>query len=122
MNDIEIRHYFHKKKLRKHHAAKNTLVVDELGLKHGKCRADIAVINGHLDGFEIKSDRDTLSRLSDQISVYNLVFDHATLIVGPRHIEEAKTQVPEWWGVIFCEEGRRGAAYQEGVQQLHLPL
>ncbi len=117
MNDIEIRHYFHKNRLRRHHFAKDTLVLDELGLKHGKRRADIAVINGHLDGYEIKSDKDTLSRFSEQITVYNLVFDHATLIVGPRHIQKAKAQLPEWWGVILCQKGNRGAINFKSIRR-----
>jgi hypothetical protein len=55
MNDPLIRKAFHCSFLQKEHAAPTTLVVDELGLEHGKCRADIAVINGHLIGYEIKS-------------------------------------------------------------------
>jgi len=64
MNDAGIRRNLHCKKLRRHHVDPDTLVVDELGLKHGKCRADIAVINGHLMGYEIKSDDDSLRRLA----------------------------------------------------------
>ena len=46
MKDIDIRINTHKKILLNHHKNDNTLVIDELGLKHGNCRADIAVING----------------------------------------------------------------------------
>lgn len=117
MKDFEIRHYFHKKRLKKHHSTRSTLVVDELGLKHGRCRADIAVINGHLNGFEIKSDQDSLIRLPRQIANYNLVFDHATLIVGPRHIHEAIKQVPTWWGVVLCQQGGRGDICFKSIQK-----
>lgn len=41
----------------------DTLVIDELGLDHGSCRIDIAVINGHIRGLEIKAEADTLARL-----------------------------------------------------------
>jgi hypothetical protein len=75
---------FHQKKLWLHHANENTLVVDELGILNGKSRADIAVINGYLVGFEIKSDEDSLTRLNDQVEAYNAVFDRSTLIVGPK--------------------------------------
>ena len=40
----------------------DTIIVEELGLCRGSVRADIAVINGLMKGFEIKSDRDTLQR------------------------------------------------------------
>lgn len=109
MNDLLIRQSFHKKKLRRYHSCKNTLVVDELGLKHGKCRADIAVINGYLHGFEIKSDNDSLRRLDKQAKVYSQVFDRATVIVGERHAVRAPALVPEWWGIIVCTQGCRGA-------------
>jgi hypothetical protein len=34
-------------------------IIEELGVEHGAARIDIAVINGVLHGYEIKSDRDT---------------------------------------------------------------
>jgi len=75
MNDLQIRKAFHRTFLRTHHRDPSTLVLDELGLQHGKSRADIAVINGDLSGFEIKSDVDSLQRLTRQIERYSAVFD-----------------------------------------------
>lgn len=109
MNDLEIRQNFHRKRLRRQHTQKDTLVIDELGLNHGKCRADIAVVNGHLIGYEIKSNKDSLRRLEGQIKSYNAVFDKAFLIAGNRHIDSIQNYVPEWWGVIESVRGRRGA-------------
>lgn len=74
-------------------------IIPELGLWHGAARIDVAVVNGVLHGFEIKSDRDTLSRLSEQREVYNSVFDQITLVVGNKHFVEAFKMVPEWWGI-----------------------
>ena len=82
MNDVEIRQNFHRKILRRQHAHKDTLVIDELGLQHGKCRADIAVVNGHLVGYEIKSSSDSLSRLKQQVESYNAVFDRVFIVAG----------------------------------------
>ena len=109
MNDAEIRQNFHRKMLRRQHAQHNTLVIDELGVNHGKCRADIAVINGHLVGYEIKSDNDSLRRLRDQITAYNAVFDKAFIVVGNRHINRVQDRIPNWWGVIVSIKGPRGA-------------
>lgn len=100
MNDIEIRLNFHRKELRQEHLQKNTLVIDELGLNHGKCRADIAVVNGHLIGYEIKSDQDSLQRLKEQIKSYNAIFDKVSVIVGNRHVNSIQKYIPDWWGVI----------------------
>jgi len=117
MNDQQIRTSFHQKYLRRHHCDSATLVVDELGLQHGKCRADIAVINGHLIGYEIKSDVDSLRRLNDQIDSYNAVFDRASAIVAARHLSEAVAILPEWWGVISASEGPRGAIHFRTIRR-----
>ena len=109
MNDIEIRQNFHRKRLRRQHEDKKTLVINELGLNHGECRADIAVINGHIVGYEIKSDRDSLGRLDEQVKSYNTVFDRVSIIVGERHSKSVQERVPEWWGLILSCRGARGA-------------
>ena len=109
MNDAKIRNSFHKKRLRRHHADTETLVIDELGLKHGKCRADIAVVNGCLIGFEIKGNKDSLSRLPSQIGTYNAIFDRVAIIVTENHLDVARDLVPAWWGIILCVQGKRGA-------------
>lgn len=66
--DIEIRSALHRKKLRQLHERADTLVIDELGLAHAKARVDVAVINGCLHGYEIKSAQDTLDRLAGQLT------------------------------------------------------
>jgi len=109
MNDKEIRFNFHGKRLQRQHAQKDTLVIDELGLNHGQCRADIAVVNGHFVGYEIKSNRDSLRRLSVQVKSYNSVFDKISIIVGERYSNSIHNHVPEWWGVIVSIKGPRGA-------------
>ena len=109
MNDVEIRQNFHRKRLRRQHTQKDTLVIDELGLNHGKCRADIAVINGHFVGYEIKSNNDSLRRLEEQVKAYNAVFDKVFIVVGDRYINSIKNYIPEWWGVIASVRGLRGA-------------
>lgn len=117
MNDQQIRTCFHYKCLRKHHKNSETLVVDELGLQHGKCRADIAVINGHFIGYEIKSDVDSLKRLNDQIESYNSVFDHISAIVAVCHLEEAINIIPDWWGIISVSDGKRGAIHFKTIRR-----
>lgn len=78
--------------------ADETLVVDELGLC-GEVRVDVAIINGALTGFELKSARDTLRRLPNQITVYSQVLDFAELVVAENHVEAATEILPKWWGI-----------------------
>ncbi len=107
MNEYEIRRSFHRKQLYRHHQNPTTLVLDELGIHHGKYRADIAVVNGSMVGYEIKSDTDTLRRLEAQVFGYNSVFDRVNLISTERHLDEALEKVPEWWGIFLAFLGPR---------------
>lgn len=87
----------------------NTLVVEELGLAHGASRVDIAVINGHIRGVEIKAEADTLARLPAQAAAYGAVVDRATLIVAERHLASSLELVGSWWGILVAERAANGA-------------
>lgn len=102
-NDSMIRVILREKLEKKHSKDKHVRIIDELGLHHGDARVDIAVVNGVMHGYEIKSDQDTLLRLPEQIQVYNSVFDKMTLVVGKSHLYEAIKMIPDWWGVIVAK-------------------
>ena len=116
MNDQRIRANFHQKCLSKHHSDSKTMVINELGLNHGKSRADIAIINGRLIGYEIKSDLDSLRRLNEQIVSYNAIFDRVYLIATPRHLKDIEAILPKWWGIISVNEGQRGAVHFKNIR------
>jgi len=116
MHDRDVREALHRKVLKEHHGDHNTLVLDELGLRHGTCRVDIAVVNGYLHGYEIKSDADTLERLPGQVSVYSAVLDRATLVVGEKHVQKARAFLPDWWSIKVVTTGQRGALNFDTVQ------
>lgn len=102
-NDLIIRSAL-KKYLERHHAQDKELrIIEELGVRHGSARIDIAVINGMMHGYEIKSDCDTLERLPEQMSEFNAVFDRITLVVGRKHLYQAIYIVPDWWGIITAK-------------------
>jgi len=84
----------------------DTCIIEELGLLHGSCRADLAVVNGTMHGYELKSDLDTLHRLPEQVIAYTLVFDFVTLVVGERHLRHAIEVIPDWWGVRVVRRDR----------------
>ncbi|MDP2709395.1 MAG: sce7726 family protein [bacterium] len=107
-NDSMIRVVLREKLEKKHSKDKHVRIIDELGLHHGDARVDIAVVNGVMHGYEIKSDQDTLLRLPEQIQVYNSVFDKMTLVVGKSHLYEAIKMIPDWWGVIVAKADVNG--------------
>lgn len=77
-----------------------TLIVDELGVDEGSFRIDVAIVNGALHGYEIKSERDTLTRLPAQAGAYRGVFDQLTAIAAERHVDRVAALVPAWWGIV----------------------
>lgn len=82
------------------HAGEDAVIVDELKVARGSSRIDVAVVNGRIEGYEIKSDKDTLTRLSRQVELFGRVADRMTLVVGDRHLDEAKLMVPDWWSIL----------------------
>ncbi|QCI63945.1 sce7726 family protein [Phreatobacter stygius] len=107
-NDKEIREALHLKRLSAIKSAPNTIVIDELGLAHAKARIDVAVINGCIHGYEIKSGMDTLVRLPAQLELYGQCLEKLTLVCAARHIEQVDKLAPDWCGIIKVEKGPRG--------------
>jgi len=95
-----------------HKKEPETVILDELGICRGESRVDVVLVNGSIHGFEIKSDRDSLQRLSSQIKLYSKVLDRATLVVGERHLHEAVKILPKWWGVLYFEATKRGPRFK----------
>lgn len=77
----------------------HSIVVEELGTHFGSGRIDVAVVNGSLRGYEIKSATDRLDRLPGQAARYNEVFDYVTIVVATRHLRGCMKIAPDWWGV-----------------------
>jgi hypothetical protein len=94
--------------LRHYRGRGDVLVIDELGLAHAQSRIDLAVFNGHLHGYEIKSANDTLDRLPRQLAFYCDTLQKLTFVVAARHLEAASVIAPYWCGLIEVVEGPRG--------------
>ena len=75
----------------------DSLIIEEMVIPGRNARIDVAVINGELHGFEIKSGSDTLKRLPSQRDAYNSIFDKITLILENYHAGQT-LPIPEWWG------------------------
>src|SRR5260370_2608601 len=100
MRDLDVRTALRRELHEQHLGDDRTLIVEEMGIWSGSVRVDIAVVNGELHGFEIKSARDTLARLPGQERLYSQVFDRVTLVVAEKHAQKAEQMIPPWWGTI----------------------
>lgn len=89
-----------------------TVFIHEMGLRRGSARIDLAAINGKLHGYEIKSSRDDLRRLANQVGEYNRVFDRVTLVCSKAHVHHALNVVPSWWEVLCIEMTESGPTFE----------
>lgn len=92
--------------LRQVHAADDSLIRHELGVCAGGRRIDVAVVNGEFVGYEIKSDEDSLIRLTHQADAYGRVLDRAIIVTTSRHLDKAVAMLPAWWGVTVARKDR----------------
>ncbi|MBI2571911.1 MAG: sce7726 family protein [Candidatus Schekmanbacteria bacterium] len=112
LRDADIRPALRSSLLGKHAGEADTVIIEELGVCRGRVRVDVAVVNGIIHGYEIKSDRDTLRRLSTQIDFYGKVLDRATLVVGEHHLSHALDILPAWWGVLRVQQTPRNDRFK----------
>src|SRR5580704_2151247 len=108
MKDLDIRLALRDSLTRKYSIDRSALILDEFTVCGGQYRADLTVVNGQLKGYEIKSDYDSLRRLGSQAIGYAKVFDTVTLVLGRKHLKQARTIVQPWWGLVVAERDGSG--------------
>ena len=117
VGDGEIRKALKSRRLKPHLRDSDTLILDELGLAHSKSRIDVAMINGVLHGFEIKSEKDSLDRLPGQLEIYRQTLQKLTLVVASKHVKHVFEIVPDWCGVLEVTVGPRGGLHFEKARK-----
>ncbi len=106
MKDPQIRQILRKTALNKYISDPHSKVVEELDLPVGGARIDMAVINGHFHGYEIKSASDTLKRLPNQLEAYTNVFDYLTIVTEEKYFKKIERIIPDWVGISLCVNGQ----------------
>ncbi len=106
LNDFEVRSLLIKELKLNYANDSNTRIINELGIDFGASRVDVAVVNGIIHGYEIKSDMDNLNRLPRQISYYNKLFQRMTIISSRRYYNQICEMIPSWWGVKIISADR----------------
>ena len=86
----------------------DTFLINELDICGGINRADVAIVNGQIHGYEIKSPQDNLDRLPSQVSSYNQVFDTMTIVTCEKYLTKVEEIIPKWWGIYYISKTKKG--------------
>jgi hypothetical protein len=112
MREIDIRLALIEEMEKRHQYEADTLIREELGLCQGFARVDLAVVNGSVHGYEIKSEQDTLARLPGQAEIYNRTLDFVTIVAAPAHTHKISNIVPKWWGIWIAIQDDQGVRFE----------
>ncbi len=82
----------------------DTVAINEFTMARWKRRADLLVVNGSIQLIEIKSERDNLSRLEDQIEYFLKKGHKVTLIADKKHKDKIR-KLPNEIGVFWIVDG-----------------
>lgn len=88
-------------------------LLDEFRLAFGATRADVALVNGHLEAFEIKAGKDNLNRLPRQVEAYDKVFEYSWVVTTSAHLTAVRKAVPKRWGVMIARIDERGTTLKQ---------
>ena len=83
----------------------------------GACKADLAILNGTATVYEVKSERDSLSRLERQVAAYARVFARVYVIAGDNHVDDVMDTVPKDVGVLRLKNRYRISEVRKAVDR-----
>lgn len=97
------------------HSLKTASMLTEF--RAGDCKADVVILNGTATVYEIKSDRDSLARLKNQLENYRKVFATVYVIAGEAHVSQVLACVPSEVGVLSLVRWNRIQTVREAVER-----
>lgn len=98
--------------LRNH--SKGTIIVPELYYGPNRARrADLVLINGRLHAYEIKSEIDTLKRLSGQLCDYDAYFDKVTIVCAKNYTSKVVAEAASHVGILEMSTGSDGIIFRQ---------
>ncbi len=95
------------------HSLRTAALINEFRVHD--CKADIVIINGTSNVYEIKSERDSLRRLEKQISAYRNVFANINVITGKKHLDAIRDIVPQTVGILLLSDRYQISTVREPI-------
>lgn len=100
------------------HSLRSACMLSEFRI--GQCKADLVILNGTATVYEIKSERDSLSRLEKQIAAYRTVFPKCFVVAGENHVDSVANSIPEDVGVLRLSPRQSLSTVREAVERFEL--
>lgn len=95
------------------HSLQTSVMLNEFRACNSK--ADSVILNGTSSVYEIKSERDTLKRLEQQIISYRKVFASVNVITGNKHLNSVCAAVPHDVGVLLLTDRYQISTIREAI-------
>lgn len=83
----------------------------------GECKADVVILNGTATVYEIKSERDSLSRLERQVTAYATVFANVIVIASENHVRAVAKTVPDFVGILCLNRRHHISPIRNAIDQ-----
>ena len=100
------------------HTLRSACMLNEFRV--GQCKADLVILNGSATVYEIKSERDSLSRLERQLQTYQTVFPRRYVIAGENHVAAVLASTPVDVGVLQLSSRHSISTVREARERLDL--
>jgi hypothetical protein len=97
------------------HSLQTASMINEFRV--GGCKADVAILNGTATVYEVKSERDSLTRLERQITAYATVFAKVYVIAAESHIRAVANTVPDFVGILCLNSRHQISTLRDAVNR-----
>ncbi|QKC83491.1 sce7726 family protein [Mesorhizobium sp. NZP2077] len=97
------------------HSLRTASMLNEF--RAGTCKADLVILNGTATVYEIKSERDSLARLANQVQNYQRVFATVNVIASEDHIEGVRQVVPGEVGIMCLSRRYHVSVEREAIDR-----
>lgn len=99
------------------HSLRTASILHEF--RAGACKADLVILNGTATVYEIKSERDSLTRLANQVENYKKVFATVNVIASESHVQGVRATVPADIGILCLSSRYQISVVQDAVDEPH---
>lgn len=97
------------------HSLQTAVILNEFRV--GSSKADSVILNGTSTVYEIKSERDSLARLEQQVASYRRVFAKVNIITGENHLDSVIGMVPEDVGILLLSDRYQISPIREAAER-----